>query len=302
MRNLLLNILIFSFILPVSGQDFLSESEEYNQSRTIGVTGFHALSWGGSIAGLQYIWYAGYEKSPFQFFDDSRQWNQMDKVGHFYAAYQIGRFSGDLYNWAGVNQRKSALIGSGFSFAYLTTVEILDGFNSNWGFSWSDVGSNAFGALSYYAQFRSEHDPYVHFKFSSSTSGLAQYRPNVLGNNFASRTLKDYNGQTYWVSFNPFYWFKSESKIPKWIQLSIGYSTQDQLIGDGGTYIYNGGSEQISFSPYRQCFLSLDVDFESIPASSRLLKIVFRGLNMVKIPFPAVEISQGQLTFRPLYF
>lgn len=302
MSKVLLHLFFLCLSLGGRSQDFLENSKDYNRNRTIGVTSFHTLTWGGSIAGLQYVWYADYDKSPFHFFDDSQQWNQMDKLGHFYTAYQIGRLSGDLYNWAGVDRKKSTWIGTGFSFAYLSTVEILDGFNSNWGFSWSDVGANALGAASYFAQNYGDNTPYVHFKFSSAPSDLAQYRPGVLGSDFASRTLKDYNGQTYWASFNPVYWFKKDSKIPKWLQVSVGYSTQDQLIGDGGTYVYNGGDEQITFTPYRQYFLSLDIDFESIPTSSRLLQVMFRVLNVIKMPFPALEYGNGQFKFRPLYF
>jgi hypothetical protein len=37
-------------------------------------------------------------------------------------------------------------------------------------------------------------------KFSFHTTQYAQYRPNVLGSSLAEQMLKDYNGQTYWLS------------------------------------------------------------------------------------------------------
>jgi hypothetical protein len=39
-------------------------------------------------------------------------------------------------------------------------------------------------------------------KFSFHTTQYAQYRPNVLGSSLAEQILKDYNGQTYWLSVN----------------------------------------------------------------------------------------------------
>jgi hypothetical protein len=41
----------------------------------------------------------------------------------------------------------------------------------------------------------------------------AQYRPNVLGSSLAEQILKDYNGQTYWLSVNLHSFYKG-SKIP----------------------------------------------------------------------------------------
>jgi len=82
----------------------------------------------------------------------------------------------------------------------------------------------------------------------------------------------------------------------------MGYSINNQLIGDGGTYVITNGTEQLTFEPYRQLFFSFDIDFEKIPTKSKFLKVVFRGLNFVKVPFPALEISEGKLGFKPLYF
>ena len=45
-----------------------------------------------------------------------------------------------------------------------------------------------------------------------------------------------------------------------------------------------------------------DINFEEIPTKSRWLNLVFRGLNFIKVPFPALELSKGKLQFRPLYF
>ncbi len=284
------------------GQKFLEPADSLNKKRLIAVSITGGLAWAGSISALHFVWYKDFEKSKFHTFDDSREWNQMDKLGHMYTSWQFGRSVGDLFEWSGLDHKKSAIIGAAYSFGYMTTFELLDATNVKWGFSWSDVAFNTIGAGTYFAQEYLWDKQYAHFKFSFHDSKLTQYRPEVLGSDFTSRLLKDYNGQTYWMSFNPIYWFKKESKVPEWINLSLGYSTNNQLIGDGGTFVYTDGMNSTSFTPYRQYFLSLDINFEAIPTKSRLLKLVFRGLNFIKIPFPALELSQGKLGFRPFYF
>ncbi len=280
----------------------MEPSDSLNKGRLIGVSATGAAIWGGSITGLNYVWYSGFEKSPFHLFDDSREWGQMDKVGHLYSAWQLTALVSNMYEWSGLDHKKSALIGAAYSFGYLASFEALDGFASQWGFSLSDIGFNTIGTVTYASQKYLWNEQYVRFKFSYGESGLAEFRPNVLGSDFTSKLLKDYNAQTYWLSFNPFNWSKKESVIPKWMNLSMGYGIHNQLIGDGGTYVISDGPTQQTFTPYRQYFLSLDIDFQKIQTNSRFLKTVFRALNVVKLPFPTLEFSQGNFQFHPFYF
>jgi hypothetical protein len=50
-------------------------------------------------------------------------------------------------------------------------------------------------------------------KFSFHLTDYASKRPDVLGSNLPERIIKDYNGQTYWLSVNLHSFFK-QSKIP----------------------------------------------------------------------------------------
>ena len=43
-----------------------------------------------------YSWYYQYNSGKFHFFDDSREWFAMDKVGHFFSAYSLTNFNSDL--------------------------------------------------------------------------------------------------------------------------------------------------------------------------------------------------------------
>ena len=308
-RNLVVSMskkLLVCFLLFLANsadtQRLLEPSKDYNKGRTIGTSVFCGAGWGGSIMALQFVWYKDFDKSEFHLFNDSHEWMQMDKMGHAFSAWSFARASGDLYEWSGIDHKNSAIIGAGFGFAYLSTFEILDAYNEEWGFSLSDLGANAIGSSLYFGQEYFWNEQRIKMKFSFSNSGLANYRPEVLGNSFSTRLLKDYNGQTYWLSFNPFTVAGKESKIPNWINLALGYGINNHLVGDGSTFVYNNGSTQESFTPYRQYYLSLDVDFEKIPTKSKALKLLFRAINYIKIPFPAVEFSKEGVGFKPFYF
>ena len=300
MRSLIITLFFISSI--GYSQTLLEPADTFNKPRTIGTSIFYGSGWVGSTLALQFVWYKDFDKSDFHFFDDSHEWMQMDKMGHTYSAWSFSRLAGDLYEWSGIDHKKSAIIGGSLGFAYLSKFEFLDAYNEAWGFSWADVGANFAGSAIYFGQEYFWNDQRIKMKFSYSNSGLAQYRPNVLGNSFSTRMLKDYNGQTYWLSFNPWVIANKESKIPEWITLSAGYSIHNHLIGDGSTYVYDDGSSTLSFTPFRQYYLSLDVDFEKIPTESRGLKLLFRALNYVKVPFPALEFSQNGVGFKPFYF
>ena len=51
------------------------------------------------------------------------------------------------------------------------------------------------------------------------------------------------------------------------------------------------------FNRYRQAYLSLDVDFTRIKTKSKILKSVFTCINVLKIPFPNLELSERKLKF-----
>jgi uncharacterized protein YfiM (DUF2279 family) len=303
LKKLFLIPVLCLFIQESFGQSFFEPADSLNKKRAIGVSAVNTSLWAGTIISLNYVWYQDFEKSKFHTFNDGHEWLQMDKVGHALTSWNFARVAGGLYEWSGVEHKKAALIGTAFSVGYMTTFEFLDAYNVDWGFSWYDIGANTAGSLLYFGQEYFWNDQKFKLKFSFHNSGLAQHRPNVLGSDFPSRTLKDYNGQTYWLSFNPISSFKTDSKIPKWINLSLGYSVNDQLIGDGGTYIIQqANGDQLTFEPYRQWFLSFDIDFEKIPVKSKALKVLFRTINIVKVPFPALELSRGKLKLNPLYF
>lgn len=276
----------------VHSQAFFEASEELNKNRLIGITTGVTAAWTGSMIGLSELWYKDIPKSSFHSFDDNNQWLQMDKVGHFYTAHKINQLTTDMYIWSGLQKKKSLFIGTFVSVGYQTTLEFFDGHSKDWGFSWGDIGANTLGSISYLSQELIWDEERIIPKFSSLPSKFSSVRPSVLGNNFAESFFKDYNGQTYWLSFSPGTFFKN-SNIPKWACLSLGYSVHEKLVGDQSDFL--DASTNIIYSEKREFLLSLDIDFSRLPIKKPWLKMIVKQFNYLKIPFPALVYRGNQL-------
>jgi uncharacterized protein YfiM (DUF2279 family) len=302
LKIIVLSSLLFTCVLKSNAQSFLTPSDSVSNKRITLVTSGLTSGWAGSILGLKYVWYSNFEQSKFHFFNDAREWGYMDKLGHITTAWNISRATGEFYHWAGLKRKNAALIGGGFGLAYLTTFELLDAYSEEWGFSWADMLANTAGSALYTVQELIWGKQLLKLKFSAQNSGLSELRPEVLGSDFLSRTFKDYNGQTYWVTGHPFNLLQDKVIIPKWITLAIGYSINNQLYGDGSSLIIQNGNAQEVYHPYRQLFISLDLDLEELPVKSKLLKLLLRGVNIIKVPMPAIQFSNNGIRFHALYF
>jgi len=295
---LLLLILLISTPAIWGQQSFFAPADSLNKKRVTGISIGLGTTWAGSMIGLHEIWYKNVEKSSFHTFNDGMNWLQMDKLGHFYANYHFAMNTSQLYQWSGVSKNKSIVIGSSIGLGFQTTLELFDGFSSEWGFSWYDMLGNGLGTASFAAQEIIWNEQRILPKFSYSPSPYAALRPDVLGSNFQERLLKDYNGQTYWLSINPSTFFKN-SKLPKWACISIGYSADAKINGEENSYISTAG---LSYTAHREWLMSFDIDFSRIPAKRPWVKMVLKQFNALKIPFPALMLSDGKLTGRAFYF
>lgn len=257
-----------------------------------------SLTYGGgaaAIVALDKLWYKDFERSSFHFKDDISHWQQMDKMGHLYSAYHLSRFGYELMHWSGADDKTKYWLGAGFGFLFLKSVEVLDGHSAEWGFSWSDMLANSFGTGLFVAQQLIWDEQRIIPKFSFSKSGLAPLRPNVLGQSTMEQILKDYNGQTYWLSFGINDFFKT-SFLPDWISCSLGYGAYHMI---GAT----SNPDWYAPIPYRSFYLSLDVNLHKIRTESSLLKTFFSIFNTIKIPAPTFEINiSGRVKFHYLYF
>ena len=245
-----------------------------------------------SMVGLYQLWYAKYPKSSFHTINDNSEWLQMDKMGHAMTSYYVGKMGMDLIKWTGDTKKNQLIYGAGLGFAFLTTIEVFDGFSKEWGFSTGDIIANASGTGLLIGQELLWNEQRIQFKYSFHQTEFASQNNELLGSNFLEQSLKDYNGQTYWLSAN-LWSFNKQSKIPKWLNVAIGYGAENMI---------SGYPEGIN-NRYRQFYLSLDLDLTKIKTKSKFLKNLFSTANFIKIPTPTLSYSkQNKFKFHYFYF
>jgi uncharacterized protein YfiM (DUF2279 family) len=248
----------------------------------------------GSLIALNQLWYSDHPKEEFHFFDDSREWLQMDKLGHFYSAFHISQAGSRTLQWTGMSQKKSAIWGSVLGFALMVPIELMDGYSSEYGASGTDLLANFIGAGFYLGQDLLWKEVRIHPKFSYLNSGIADYRPEVLGKNTRERLFKDYNGQTYWLSFDMYSLVKVK---PKWLNLAFGYGVNNMVNASGTT------TSEFQQESYRQYYLAIDIDLTHIHTKSKVANTLLYLVNLIHLPAPALEFNQqNKFTFHPIHF
>lgn len=250
-----------------------------------------------SMTGLYFLWYANGEQQPFQFFDDNAQWKQVDKVGHFYSNYHYNLGALQAFRWTGMEEKKARLWSTVTSIGIMTSIEVFDGFSAEFGASWGDFVANTGGALFLLGQYALWDEVRLHPKFSFHQTSFAGQRPDVLGSGLNEEILKDYNGQTYWLSVDMDK-FLPQKKFPKWLNIAFGYGAENMLYARD-----NENRELAQITPFRQYYLGLDWDLTAIKTKSKFLKTVLYFANMIRLPAPALEYnSKGEWKWHALYF
>ncbi len=293
--------IFFSYsLLAQQNASFWQKSDTLNTQRRNAVYITEAALSGLTLVGMHQLWYAKYDSSSFHTINDSNDWLQMDKAGHAMGAYYVGKIGMNVLDWAGESKKNQIIYGATLGFGFLSVVEIFDGFSKEWGFSTSDILANATGAGLLIGQELLWDEQRILMKYSFHTTKYANQRPELLGENFIEQTLKDYNGQTYWLSAN-IWSFAKDSSLPKWINIAFGYGA-DGMISSNDNYLTD---HNIINPPerYRQFYLSLDVDLSKIRTESKFLQTLFSTINFIKIPAPTFEFnSKGTVKFHWIYF
>lgn len=251
-----------------------------------------SASYAVSMAGLYHLWYKDSKQQSFRFFNDNREWKQMDKVGHFFSSFYLSYGSSRAMQWAHVPERKADLIGASIGFLLLVPVEIFDGFSDAYGASTGDLIADATGPLLYLGQKRLWNEIRIYPKYSFHTTKYASIRPNVLGDNYISQSIKDYNGQTYWFSFD----VDKFTRFPSWLNIAVGYGAEAMV------YAHDRQNRQQGYDAYRQYYVSIDFDLTSIKTNSKAVKTLLFFANMIKLPAPAISFSKKGTTLHPFYF
>jgi Predicted periplasmic lipoprotein (DUF2279) len=322
-KKIFLSLIIIVFVGKLSAQQsFLTRSDTLNKKRVKLLNLGCGIGYSSSMYGLNTLWYNQYPRSKFHFFDDRREWLDMDKFGHTLVAYQVANILTSSYQWTGMSKRKSMWHAVFWSTLFQTTIETFDGFSAEWGFSLGDFASNTTGTGLAIVQELIWKEQKILFKASSTpknypntpitstdglhTTTLSTRTTDLFGTIYPQTFFKDYNAATYWASFNINSLTGNKKFIPNWLNIAIGYSTENVFGGysnqwkgkSGETYVLDANL----YPRYRQYFLSLDIDLSRIKTKSKFLNSALRFVSWVKVPAPALEFSQGKFQFKPLMF
>lgn len=242
--------------------------------------------YGAALYGLNKTWYEEFPRAEFHFFNDNTEWKQLDKAGHFYSAFHISQASIHLFQQAGMTKNKAHLWGGMMGFLILTPIEILDGFSEEYGASWGDLIANAVGSGTAMAQYMIWNEARIKPKFSFTQTSLAAERPNVLGDGFHQEILKDYNGQTYWLSVDMYAFLSQKSKFPKWLNFVVGYGVNNIVYANDHQNLDQG------YDAYRQYYFGLDFDLSYFTGKSKLVNTLLYIVDLIHLPAPTLEYNR----------
>lgn len=283
-------LILASLQLILHGQD---TTQVVNRKRLNTVIIAGSTAYTATLIGLSQLWYADSEGQPFQFFNDNNEWKQMDKVGHFYAGFHFSSATSAVLQWSNVPKHKADLWGSVTGFLILLPIEIMDGFSADYGASVGDLTANAAGSALYLGQSVLWNEVRLHPKFSFQRTGYPALRTDeILGKGLPGEIIKDYNGQTYWISVDLDKFFR----FPKWLNLAMGYGAHDMV------YARDAENMAAGYDAYRQYYIGMDFDLSHIKTKSKLLNTGLFILNMIKLPAPAFSFSRRGNNFTMFQF
>ena len=147
-------VLLLSLCLHAQSEPFalLKPSDSLNLYRRNTVVLTTAGLATTALVGLNQLWYSDYPQSKFHVINDNNEWMQMDKAGHLLSCYHLSRLSAASYRWAGMSQKSQLLYGAASSWAFMSVVEVFDGYSAAWGASWGDVVANTAGSVLFVGQ------------------------------------------------------------------------------------------------------------------------------------------------------
>ena len=298
MKSIIIIMVLSFFYTSVIAQN---DTINYKQRKKIVWSGT-AVAYTAGMTGLYQLWYKDYPQSSFHFFNDLDEWQKQDKLGHIGSAYYLSNWMGKVFRYSGYDQKKSALYGTLTGYAFQLTIEMFDGFSDQWGFSMGDLTANTIGAGLYYFQQSYWHDQRIKYKFSFHKTEYPSYNPSLLGGDFSQQLFKDYNGQTYWLSFNIKSLILKNDKVPEWLNIAVGYNAEGMTGGRINRTTYNGKAIP-NFERVHSFVLSPDIDISRIKSKRKSINTLKEVFGFIKIPMPAIQLkSNGKLNGEAFYF
>jgi len=335
LRHCLLSLLLGFLALPISSQNLfsLAPADSLHKGRLWAGIGTGSVVYGVSMVGLYQAWYADYPLGKFHTFNDLREWNQMDKMGHALMSYNESRWIFGIAKWTGMRPRRAAWAGFAGGQLVQTSLETFDGFSEQWGWSWSDIGFNTLGSGLFLAQELAWGEQRISMKMSAlpiryssapiypihpigsqAFTTLQQRSDELYGTGPMNLFLKNYNALVVWASVNPRSFLGERADwCPRWLNLALGMGADNMFEGFGYQWQQDKscvGNDCITYrlDPQhvprtRQFFLSPDVDLTRIPVKSRFLKALLYTANIFKFPAPALEwTNRGDVRWHWGYF
>ncbi len=255
-----------------------TENNNLNWLRFGSLTGFTI----GAVLFLhnfqRHAWWSG-ERGNFHIENDWAYAMSMDKLGHFMVGGLIAKTMRGAFEWSGMKERAAIWFGALFSIAYMTDIEIEDGFATAWGYSPGDEIANLSGDIFTVAQELWTPLQTVNMKWSYVPTG----DPNHKGD-----FPDDYGGQVFWLSFDVRDYIGNEhrNEFTDYINLAVGYGVQK--------YEDYGPDGRI-----QNIYLGIDFDLRKIiPGNSSFMRFVKNFIHTFKIiPTPAIRwnITKGKV-------
>lgn len=296
-------VCICSLSLPLLSQtaEDINDSLKSDKNLIYKAALYTSAYYAGSMYLLSNTWYKEKKQVPFHFYNDFSGYMQIDKLGHVFGAYVYSYIGYHGLLSAGLTKKEALYFGATLGLILQTPIEIMDGIHEGYGFSWGDMGANTLGSALVFGQEILFNEQLVKYKFSYSPTYYAEKSNGMYGQTFSERMLKDYNGQTYWLSV-PLNIFGYKENIPPWLSISLGFGAEG-MYGEFNNLAAFNGVDLPYAKRYRQYILSLDIDWTKIKTDSSVLKLILGALTFIKLPFPAVEYnSLGELKWHWLFY
>lgn len=255
----------------------------------------------GSIYVLNNTWYKDKGRVPFHFDNDNKGYLQVDKFGHMFGGYVYSYIGYHGLLKLGATRKEALIFGSTLGFVLQFPIEIMDGIHEGYGFSWGDIAANTMGSALVFGQELLFKEQVIKYKFSYWETSYSKNSNGYYGETTMNKPLKDYNGHTYWFSM-PISKLVCKQHLPSWFNIAFGYGANGMYGEFENVSSYNGITIPDT-ERYRQYLLSLDVDWTRIKTKSKFLKLVFKGMTFIKLPFPTIEYnSKGEFKGYWIYF
>lgn len=286
-------IILICIVISLCNTAEAKDSTHFKNRKQL-LIGANLIGYSSLMVGLNELWYKDYPTSKFHFFNDNQQWLQMDKIGHAFSCYYEGLAGIRMMKWAGFNHKQSTIIGGSYGLFVQTGIEVLDGFSEAWGASSGDMIANISGTALVVIQGLYWDKQKLLLKYSYSPTKYPDFRPELLGSSLSEQILKDYNGQTYWLSCNIHSIFP-EKKFPNWLNIAFGYGAQGMVGGNDNIFERENAIYDYSFlSRNRQFYISPDIDLSKLKIDNKLLKSFIIVINCIKFPMPALEFHTNR--------